>query len=202
MDRGQIDPAKLRSDLVKIEATADRIAKIIRGLRTFSRDSSSDPMTLAKVNGMITEVLDLAGERFKNHDVQLLIFAAEDLLISCRPQQIGQVLLNLINNAHDAVMALSERWVRIDVARSGKMIRISVTDSGKGIPAEIASKIMNPFFTTKEVGQGTGLGLSISKGIAEDHGGSLTYDPTSANTRFVFEVPMANEVEPAQQGVS
>ena len=61
---------------------------------------------------------------------------------------------------------------------------------------------MNPFFTTKEVGQGTGLGLSISKGIAEDHGGSLTYDPTSANTRFVFEVPMANEVEPAQQGVS
>lgn len=202
MDRGQLDHNKLRSDLVKIEATADRIAKIIRGLRTFSRDSANDAMSLANVNGMIAEVLDLAGERFKNHEIQLFIFATEELLISCRPQQIGQVLLNLINNAHDAVMRLSERWVRIDVTRSGKMIRISVTDSGKGIPAEIASKIMNPFFTTKEVGQGTGLGLSISKGIAEDHGGSLTYDPTSANTRFVFEVPLANEVKLAQQGVS
>ncbi|MBN8539816.1 MAG: PAS domain-containing protein [Deltaproteobacteria bacterium] len=202
MDRGQLDLTKLRSDLVKIEATADRIAKIIRGLRTFSRDSSSDPMTLAKVNGMIAEVLDLAGERFKNHEVQLLVFAAEDLLISCRPQQIGQVLLNLINNAHDAVIALAERWVRIDVTRAGKMVRITVTDSGKGIPAEIAAKIMNPFFTTKEVGQGTGLGLSISKGIAEDHGGTLKYDFSSENTRFVFEVPVANEIEIAQQGVS
>jgi PAS domain S-box-containing protein len=202
MDRGQLDLNKLRSDLVKIESTSDRIAKIIRGLRSFSRDSSNDPMTLAKVNDMITEVLDLAGERFKNHEIQLMVFSGEDFLISCRPQQIGQVLLNLINNAHDAVMTLKKRWVRIDVTRNGKMIRIAVTDSGKGIPVQIATKIMNPFFTTKEVGQGTGLGLSISKGIAEDHGGTLTYDSSSENTRFVFEVPVANEIEVAEKGVS
>ncbi|MDZ4083965.1 MAG: ATP-binding protein, partial [Bdellovibrionales bacterium] len=202
MDRGPLDLSKLRSDITKIEATANRIAKIIRGLRSFSRDSSGDPMILAKVNGMITEVLDLARERFKNHEIDLSVFSGEDHLIACRPQQIGQVLLNLINNAHDAVMTQEERWVRIDVTRAGGLIRIAVTDSGKGIPGEVAAKIMNPFFTTKEVGKGTGLGLSISKGIAEDHGGTLTYDPTSKNTCFVFEIPMADQGEIAQQGVS
>jgi signal transduction histidine kinase len=99
-------------------------------------------------------------------------------------------------------LPLEERWVRIDVQRKGTVARISVTDSGKGIPAEIASKIMNPFFTTKPVGKGTGLGLSISKSIAEDHGGSLTYDGTSANTCFVFEVPLANAIDVATWRVS
>lgn len=199
LDRGQLDVVKLKADMTKIEATADRIAKIVRGLRSFSRDSSSDPMILAKVNGMIAEALDLACERFKNHEVQLSVCSGEDFLILCRPQQIGQVLLNLINNAHDAVLSRQDRWVRIDVEQHGSAIRISVTDSGNGIPAEIAAKIMNPFFTTKEVGQGTGLGLSISKGIAEGHGGTLTYDPTSKNTCFVLEIPMANELKVARQ---
>lgn len=206
IERGQLDINKLKSDISNIEATADRIAKIIRGLRSFSRDSSSDPMILAKIDGMVTEVLDLARERFKNHEVNLEVHfdlsASDDILVSCRPQQIGQVLLNLINNAHDAVMDLKERWVRIDVARAGKMIRISVTDSGTGISYEVASKIMNPFFTTKEVGKGTGLGLSISKGIAEDHGGTLIYDSKSKNTRFVFEIPVSGAIEFARQGIS
>lgn len=202
LNNGQFDLEKLKTDIGKIEATADRIAKIIRGLRTFSRDSSSDPMILAKVTGLINEVLDLASERLKNHNVKLSVTYEEDFLISCRPQQIGQILLNLINNAHDAVLTQSERWVRIDVARSGPNVRISVIDSGKGIPAGVAAKIMNPFFTTKEVGKGTGLGLSISKGIAEDHGGTLTYSATSANTTFIFELPIATESESANWRVS
>ena len=63
---------------------------------------------------------------------------------------------------------------------------ISVSDSGPGIPPDLHARIMEPFFTTKELGKGTGLGLSVSKGIAEAHGGQLIYDGTSRHTRFVL----------------
>lgn len=193
LDRGLVDSEKLKVDIGKIESTADRIAKIIRGLRTFSRDSEGDPMNRESVKGMVHEVLDLARERFKNHEVDLQVNASEDIHVMCRSQQFGQVMLNLVNNAHDAAIVQPEKWVRIEVERVGKVARISVVDSGRGIPANVAMKMMNPFFTTKEVGKGTGLGLSISKGIAEDHGGRLIYDSTASNTTFLFELPLAEQ---------
>jgi signal transduction histidine kinase len=72
-------------------------------------------------------------------------------------------------------------------------IEISVTDSGKGIPTEIRSKILEPFYTTKAVGKGTGLGLSISVGLVESHHGKFYYDENCANTRFVIVLPKTNE---------
>ncbi len=193
LERGLVDTEKLKADIGKIEMTADRIAKIIRGLRTFSRDSSGDPMSRESVKSMVLEVLDLARERFKNHEVDLQVNIHEEVHVLCRSQQFGQVLLNLVNNAHDAVLSLTERWVRIEVEKVGGVARISVVDSGSGIDAPVAMKMMNPFFTTKEVGKGTGLGLSISKGIAEDHGGRLVYDSTAPHTTFIFELPIAEE---------
>ena len=107
--------------------------------------------------------------------------------------QISQVLLNLLNNAHDAIKELGEnpKWIQIDVHKKDeKYIQLSVTDCGHGIPKQHLNKIMQPFFTTKEVGKGTGLGLSISSEIIKNHGGSLTYDAQSKHTRFVIELPM------------
>ncbi|MBK8204245.1 MAG: GHKL domain-containing protein [Bdellovibrionales bacterium] len=101
-----------------------------------------------------------------------------------------QVLLNLLNNSFDAVAALPETWVDLKVETIGDNLRMIVTDSGKGILPSIAEKIMDPFFTTKEVGKGTGLGLSISRGIVLSHGGSLIYDSTHPNTRFIIEIPL------------
>jgi signal transduction histidine kinase len=72
----------------------------------------------------------------------------------------------------------------------GSRLNLSVEDSGYGISEQVQEKIMQPFFTTKEVGQGTGLGLSISKSLAEDHGGNLYYDQSSRHTRFVLELPL------------
>jgi len=68
-------------------------------------------------------------------------------------------------------------------------VRISVLDSGPGIPRELEGRVMEPFFTTKEIGKGTGLGLSVSKGIAEAHGGHLAYDAGAAHTCFVLTLP-------------
>ena len=67
-------------------------------------------------------------------------------------------------------------------------------DSGKGIGPNVATKMMQPFYTTKEVGKGTGLGLSISKRIVEEHHGLLTYDKSSSNTRFVLQLPIKQPI--------
>lgn len=190
-----VDPEKTREALWKIEATTERIAKIIKGLRSFSRNAEQDPMEEVQLSKIIDDTLELCRERFKNHGIELRLDCSPDILVECRATQISQVLLNLLGNAHDAIEMLPERWVSVEVTENGNTVDISVRDSGTGIPEDIAQKIMDPFFTTKEVGKGTGLGLSISKGIAEAHKGSLFYDASSKNTHFVFELPARQILE-------
>jgi C4-dicarboxylate-specific signal transduction histidine kinase len=107
----------------------------------------------------------------------------------CRPSQISQVILNLLNNAYDAVVGRNEAWIKIDVRSSDDAFEIAVTDSGEGIAPSVADRIMTPFFTTKPMGKGTGLGLSISSNIMIDHGGTLKLDRSCPRTRFVVTLP-------------
>jgi C4-dicarboxylate-specific signal transduction histidine kinase len=122
--------------------------------------------------------------------------SGEDFNIKCRPGELAQVLLNLLNNSYDAVQDLPEKWVRVNLDSFGSTIDIRVTDSGPGIPAEISSKLMQSFFTTKEIGKGTGLGLSISKGIVEAHNGNIRIDNNCKNTCFVVTLPKMGSSSP------
>jgi|GEM_PF-3796955 len=167
------------SELKKIAAMTERITKIVSGLRSFSRSADNDPTMRSDINELIEHVMSLCAERFKQHDIKIEVNRAPNLFIFCRSVQIEQVLLNLLNNAHDAVAPLKEKWVRVDVKDLGQRLEISITDSGFGIPPAVVEKMMQPFFTTKEVGKGTGLGLSISVGIIESHNGKLWYDSSS-----------------------
>ena len=189
IQRGDINQEKLTEDLLKIEQTTARIAKIIKGLRTFSRNADHDPMSMTPVVTIIADTLELCKERFKNHSIDLRVKCDSDAQIECRPAQIAQVLVNLLGNAYDAVENLEEKWVSLTLEAGSSSVKISVGDSGSGISPAIAEKIMDPFFTTKDVGKGTGLGLSISKGIAENHHGHLTVDASAKNTVFVLELP-------------
>lgn len=175
-------------DVEKIEATTFRISKIIKGLRNFSRNSDKDPMETLAMSRIIEDTLELSKQRFEDNNIELSIDfnRCEDVEIEARPSQITQVLLNLISNSFDVVEKLEQRWVRIALDQEDAEVLIRITDSGKGITPEVVKKMMEPFFSTKEVGKGTGLGLSISKGIVEEHGGKLSYDPSSMNTRFVI----------------
>ena len=173
-----------------IEKTANRIAKIVRSLRAFSRDGQKDPFETSSVSEIVNEALTLCHSRFLNHGVELTFSEiSEDLLFDVRSVEISQVLLNLLNNAFDAVASLDEKWVRVDVKDRDREIEISVTDSGSGIPADVREKMAQPFFTTKEVGAGTGLGLSIATGIVQSHSGTITVDTLSPNTRIVVRLP-------------
>jgi C4-dicarboxylate-specific signal transduction histidine kinase len=171
----------------EIDATVERIRRIIDALRFFARQADEDPPRIESVGAIVGETVELCAMRFRQRDVDLTVAPiTADLFVECRGAQISQVLLNLLSNAYDAVEGAPVRRVRITTDAVNGEVRIAVTDSGPGIPAEVAHRIMEPFFTTKQIGRGTGLGLSVSKGIAEAHGGRLTLDHSSPETRFVL----------------
>jgi C4-dicarboxylate-specific signal transduction histidine kinase len=171
--------------------TTERIAKIVQGLKSFSRDGSSDPFDVINVHALLTETIDFCNERLKSKGIDLRVDGFDhNLQFAGSTTQISQVLLNLLNNSSDAIEKLNEKWIHVSTEHSDKEIMISVTDSGPGIPEAIRKKLMQPFFTTKDVGKGTGLGLSISRNIIKKHNGTFDIDANSKNTRFVIRLPL------------
>jgi PAS domain S-box-containing protein len=188
--KGETDLEVLTKGFSKIISTIDRIANVINGLRSFSRDGEKDPFVKSSISFLINETLEFCQERFEKNDVELKLNIENDLDINCRPVQISQVLMNLLLNSFDAISDQSGKWIRIDLRLAGDLAIVEITDSGLGIPEEIVEKIMQPFFTTKGVGKGTGLGLSISRGIIVSHHGALEYVPESENTCFRISLPI------------
>jgi PAS domain S-box-containing protein len=193
---------EVRAGCRRIVETVERVNKIVKNLRLISRDGSQDPFAKADIGEVVNQAAELCKARFRKESVKLLLPAiAPRLLIDCREVQIAQIVLNLLQNALDAVEAQQgEKWVRVEVTLRDATVVLSVSDSGPAIPADLRERIMEPFFTTKPVGKGTGLGLSISRAVAEDHGGSLRLDGGGGPTRFVLTLPAAPKTIVAQVG--
>jgi signal transduction histidine kinase len=184
-----VDKKFLLESTEMISKTAGRIAKIISGLRTFSRDGKSDPMMPTNLKTLVDETVVFCSEKFRLHGVDLRVHVPDDVTIVGRPTQLSQVILNLLNNSYDAIENEKEKWVQVTFETSPSGAVISVMDCGKGISAEVQKKLFDPFYTTKPTGKGTGLGLSISMSIVTDHGGKLVYNENSPNTRFDIYLP-------------
>ena len=186
----EIDKELATSMADSITKTTDRIAQIVQGLRTFSRDGSHDPFRRVPVRQLVADTASFCNERLRSGGIDFIIEEISDqLFFDGRAVQVSQVLLNLLNNAHDAIQPLAEKWVRISVKADDSQVEIRVTDSGDRISPEIQAKLFQPFFTTKEVGKGTGMGLSISLGIIKVHHGELFLDPKNEHTCFVIRLP-------------
>lgn len=176
--------------LTKINITIDRIAKIVKGLKTFSRDGSQDPFVSTNLKTIIDDTVFFCKERFRNKEVDLTVqIENEELNVDCRASQISQVLLNLLSNSIDAIEKDKTKWVQIHQKADDLWAYILITDSGLGIPKDVKQKIFDPFFTTKGVEKGTGLGLSISLGIIKNHQGEMTVNGDCKNTQFVIKLP-------------
>lgn len=186
------DNEKIINDLDKIVSATDRIAGIIRGLKTLSRDGNNDEYRYENLSTIISDTKSIVDGSVKDHQINLIIDdIPKNLIIYSRAVQVSQVLTNLVINSIDAleVSRAEDKWIEISVETLRDKHLLRVTDSGHGISEEVLEKIMTPFFTTKEVGKGTGLGLSISRKIMEEHDGKLFYDHGNSNTSFVLEFP-------------
>lgn len=179
---------KNEENLERIIATVDRIAKIIRGLRAFSRDSNGDAFARKRISEIVGMALELCQEKFRDNGIEIQLELGAEVEIECREVQIVQVLVNLLNNSLDAIQQLPVKWVKISISETQEKVAIHVTDSGLGIKKEVADQMMLPFYTTKDIGKGTGLGLSISKGIIEAHEGKFYYRREDSHTSFVIEL--------------
>jgi len=210
LDQGNYEDAKLIADdikqnLEKILHHGKRADGIVKGMLQHSRTSSGQK-ELTDMNDLCDEYLRLAYHGFRAKDKSFNAkfetrFDKSIDKINIVPQDIGRVVLNLINNAFYAV---SQRRAELAEARPGYeptvtvstqkingKVRISVTDNGNGIPDSIKEKIFQPFFTTKPTGQGTGLGLSLSYDIIKAHGGELKMDSAeNVGTTFSILLPI------------
>jgi PAS domain S-box-containing protein len=182
--------------LEAVVRNAARIERIVRGLRTLSREGGGDPFVLTAMKDIVDDAVELCRARFKPGNISLLVEPVPpDLRAECRATQIAQLLLNLLNNAVDAVRDLPERWVRIECREDGVELELAVKDSGSGLSPEVRQRIFRRFFTTKTEGNGVGLGLSISQAIMESHHGRLYIDETCPHTRFVARLPRHQPAE-------
>jgi len=175
------------------EEQIKRITKITRDLQQFARVSEKQ-ITPSNINELIEQVLSLMGPRLKIEGVNVDARYQADLTpVPLDKDRMGQVILNLINNALDAMKGRPARTLRVVTELTDKgHVRLCFSDTGSGIPDEILPRIFDPFFTTKEAGKGTGLGLSISYGITQDHNGTIRAENNEqGGATFIVELPVA-----------
>jgi len=181
--RGRLGPAgddeelrELSQDFEELieESTegVDRAAEIVRGVKSFAHAGSStrEPTDLAP---LLDDVLHVASAQLRDR-VTVQRDYADAPPVTCAPQQLKQVFLNLVVNAAQAME--EGGTVRVSVRAEDGSVVVSVRDDGCGIPPELIDRIFDPFFTTKRVGEGTGLGLGIAHQIVESHGGEIEVD--------------------------
>lgn len=183
----------LKKSSASIKRMNERIIRIIRSIQAHTRDGSNDSFSPSSLCSIFQNVHDLTKPKFTCLSTEITFSVPEEQLkISCRSVQIEQVLINLINNSIDAMEGQENKWIKVEHQPHKDHVVISVTDSGPGIPPDLQSKIMKPFFTTKERGKGTGLGLSISATIINEHKGEFNIDKSHPHTRFLIKLPVVN----------
>ncbi|RME55395.1 MAG: hybrid sensor histidine kinase/response regulator [Deltaproteobacteria bacterium] len=185
-------PAVQEKGLKIIEEGAIRCKKIIDNLLLFARQHKSET-TIVSLTEVIERTHALFEYAFRKHNIRFITDISpkgSDVRVRGDFHQLQQVLVNLFNNALQAMEAGPPGELTCRVRRSGEVVHLEVSDSGPGIPEEILRRIFDPFFTTKEVGKGTGLGLSISFGIIRSHGGQLyARNRPEGGATFVIELP-------------
>ncbi len=185
---------RTRRDLDAIHNAAERAARIVRNLQTFARKRHTTRTTV-ELNQIVRETLALRAHEQRAANVRIVDGLAAGLPpVFADPHQIQQILLNLIINAEQAMLAANGRGTLTlrswqDPERDAVVLEVG--DDGPGVPDELQGKVFDPFFTTKSVGKGTGLGLSVAYAIAQEHGGRLTLKAgTSRGAAFLLELPV------------
>ncbi len=177
----------------------ERITTIIGSMRNFSFRHDMDQMVLFDLNRGVRETLIIARNEYR--DYASIETRLEELPpIACNPEQINQVLLNLIINSSHAIRSLKSSTkgkITIHTHADKEKVYCTITDNGPGIKPEVQSRIFEPFFTTKEPGVGTGLGLSISYDIiVHKHEGTLdVYCPPEGGTVFTITLPIRQHTQ-------
>jgi two-component system NtrC family sensor kinase len=190
------DLGEIQRAVQMVRTQGDRCKEITYKLLSFARKTDSTIKTV-NLNHLVEEVMGLLQQKSRFASVQIETDLDEHLPeVSASPSEMQQVLLNLMNNAVDA-MDKQGGVIKVHSSYQGGIITLSVSDTGDGIPEANLSRIFDPFFTTKPVGKGTGLGLSIVYGIVEKMGGHIAVRSSVGHgTTFTVTLPVGGTDSP------
>ena len=178
----------------RIRRASERCAKIVRSFLAMARQRHAERVAVP-VSGVIETAVELLAFQLRAADIQIEYNLAPDPPpVLADPDQIHQVLTNLLDNARQALITVPEPRQIVIASRLDSddgQIQISISDNGPGIPATVRKRVFEPFFTTKSAGEGTGIGLSLCSSIVRAHGGQIgVADRPGGGTTFTFSLPL------------
>lgn len=199
---GNLEPAEIIDYASEIKAAAGRVRTIVQTLLGFARKENADATTPENMKDIVASMLSLVRTIMRHDQIVLQVDIPDDLPdISCRSQQIQQVIMNLLTNARDALnnkypandghkrVIITARAIRLS---GHAVVRTIIEDRGTGISDDVRERMFEPFFTTKSAEKGTGLGLWVIYSIVKDHGGQIKVETSpGAFTRFIIDLPAA-----------
>jgi PAS domain S-box-containing protein len=193
------DHAELKADAARIREAAERCGRIVRTFLDMARNRPSRRSAVS-LNEMARAAAEMLLYGYQTHDIELDLALADGLPpVHADADQIGQVVMNLLVNAQQALAGFDgarrvgvETGVRPAGAEREAAVWLRVQDNGPGITPDSRSRLFEPFFTTKAEGAGTGLGLAVSRSLARDHGGDVVLEPVTsgAGASFLLTLPL------------
>jgi signal transduction histidine kinase len=179
--------ARQQNNSNNIELAIERASKIVFSLKSYAHFEHTEKMVESSITENIDVVLTLYHNQLKQ-GIQVIMHCEEVPMITCYPDDLNQVWVNII---HNAIQAMDVKGtLTIEVAKKYPYIAVNITDSGAGIPEEIKDRIFEPFFTTKPRGEGSGLGLDIVRKVIEKHQGHINVTSQPGKTTFSVLLPM------------
>ena len=188
LEREDVTPA-IKHRITIIADEASRAARIVQNMLLFARHYPPErrPCALAE---QVQRVLELKEYQLRHDDVEVRAEFEDCPVVWADENQIQQVILNLVHNAHQAMTRVDERVLTVRVRPRGTIVALEVLDTGPGIPEDALPRLFHPFFTTKPPGEGSGLGLSVSYGIVAEHKGTLRADNRTDRRGAIFTVEL------------
>ena len=191
LENGALNPELGKEILDSLEQDNMRAATIVKSLRSIFTDGESNTQAV-QLGDLISSVLEIVKPELKSKNIQIQLRVDDDLVIMVNPSEIEQVILNLLNNAIQALAksGILQRRIAIEAIKTGKSVHLSISDNGTGIALEFKPYLFELLSTTKQMGMG--LGLWLCKHIVTRYGGSIYHeDAVGGGAKFVIELPSA-----------
>lgn len=187
----------LEVQLQSVVSQVDKMANIIQHMRIFTRQTFGSAFKLVDLRNVVSCAFTFIKQQMNSHNIAITNEIPEDsVFVNGNEVGLEQVVLNLLSNAHHALMKdnKEKKELKVKITGVGCTANLSIEDNGTGIPESVIEKLFTPFFTTKDPGQGTGLGLSVSRKIIEEHKGRIeVHSMPGQYTRFEIILPRLEE---------
>jgi signal transduction histidine kinase len=192
LEKGVLNPELGKEILDSLEEDNKRAATIVKSLRSIFTEGDLNAQDV-QLGDSISKVLDIVRPELKSKNIQIQLKVDDDLAVKVNPAEIEQVILNLVNNATQALAnsGTLQRRIAIEAMRSGHSVKLSISDNGGGVPTEFKPQLFELLSTTKQTGMG--LGLWLCKHIVTRYRGSIHYeDAFGSGARFIVELPLSH----------